>query len=80
VPRSTVQENNPSAADTAGGMTTGDGGDSCMILGGGAGSKIRAGMGGREAVATVASWGLAAAIPLLVRARGSCLTKKIKEV
>jgi hypothetical protein len=45
-----------------GGMTTGDGGGSWVIMGGGAGSRGGLGMGGQGAVAPVASWGLAASV------------------
>jgi hypothetical protein len=41
-------------------MTVGAGGGSCMILGGGTGSRAGVGMGGQGAVAPVASWGLVA--------------------
>ena len=55
------------AADTVGRMKVGEGGDSCMTLGGGTGSKEGAGMGGQGTVAIVASWWLAA-----LAVRGKC--------
>jgi hypothetical protein len=45
-----------------GGMTTGDGGGSYMILDSGAGSREGVRMGGRGTVAPVTSWGLGALV------------------